>query len=127
MDTNVEVILIYASSALALVWALFNAVVIAGIKLGPSEHGDSDAKPSSGSPIRLPEIRAARLFKTLQGAKRIGQANLGKARIDVSATALEHPENVRWRHNMPGRQRHQTGQNAPRHLLSCQNAWRIAR
>ena len=43
MDTNVEVIIIYASSALALVWALFNAVVIAGIKLGPSEHGDSDA------------------------------------------------------------------------------------
>ena len=53
MDVNTEVILIYASSGLALLWALFNAISISRISLShSSEEGDANYQPLTDANIQ---------------------------------------------------------------------------
>ena len=69
------------------------------------EHRDRHAQTCSGPAIGLLEIRATRLFQTLDLSRRIGNANFGELRVDRAPTALKHAEHISGRQHMPSGQR----------------------
>ena len=66
-------------------------------------YGDSQS--GTRSAVRLTYIGPARLFQALQLSDRVGQADLGKQVDDVAPAALEHPEDVPRRDDLPGGKR----------------------
>ena len=91
------------------------------------QHRNRDAQAGAGAAVRLLEVGTARLFQTLDDADAVGQADFREGRVDVSAAALEHAEDVARRNNVPGRQRIHDRQRAARLLGFGHGAVRCAR